>query len=106
MVSAKKKQKKTPKGVDYCLESDDIDSAARRHFDGFAKRLAAPPANAYPHRMCRNITRDQQIEGWRAFVELLSGFKPGFKPRGVGVVAAALVARLQRFIYAGSARRV
>ncbi len=63
--------------------------------------------------MCRNITREQQIEGWRAFIELLSGFKPkfkpgfkpGFKPRGVGVVATALVARLQRYIYNGSARR-
>lgn len=100
-MSAKKKQKKTPKSVDDCLESDDLDSAARRHFDGFAKRLAAPPANAYPRRMCRNITRDQQIEGWRAFIELLSGFKP----RGVGIVAAALVARLQRYVYNGSARR-
>ena len=34
--------------------------------------------------MCRNITRDQRIEGWRAFVELL----PKLRPRLVGVMAA------------------
>ena len=47
---------------------------------------------AYPHCMCRNITREQQIEGWRAFVELL----PVFKPDLVGGLASALVAWLHR----------
>jgi len=50
--------------------------------------------------MCRNITRDQQIEGWRAFVELLGKLKP----RVIGVMTDALVARLHRGIDAVSRR--
>jgi len=46
--------------------------------------IVAPLADVYPPSMCRNITRDQRIEGWRAFVELL----PKFRPRVVGVMAA------------------
>jgi hypothetical protein len=42
--------------------------------------------------MCRKITKDQQIEGWRAIVELL----PVFRPLPVGGWASALVARLHR----------
>jgi len=40
--------------------------------------------------MCRKITRDQQIEGWRATVELL----PVFRLHLVGGLASALVAWL------------
>ena len=46
--------------------------------------IVAPLADVYPPSMCRNITRDQRIEGWRAFVELL----PKLRPRVVGVMAA------------------
>ena len=67
-----------------------------------AGRLATSRVEAYPRRMCRNVTRDQQIEGWRATVELLAVFRP----RGVGDMAAALVAYLQRTIFAAGARRV
>ncbi len=45
--------------------------------------IAAPLADVYSPSMCRNITRDQRIEGWRAFVELL----PKLRPRVVGVMA-------------------
>ena len=51
-----------------------------------------PPAKSYPRTMCQKITRDQRIEGWRAFVELLAKLKP----RLVGVMTAALVARLHQ----------
>ena len=37
--------------------------------------------------MCRHRTREQQLEGWRAFGELL----PKFALPGVGVAATALV---------------
>jgi hypothetical protein len=50
--------------------------------------------------MCRNVTRDQRIEGWRAFVELLRKLNP----RVVGVMPAALVARLNQGINAVSRR--
>jgi len=50
--------------------------------------------------MCRYVTRDQRIEGWRATVELL----PVFKPIRIGVMAAALVAYLRRSIFAAGAR--
>ena len=56
--------------------------------------IAAPLADVYSPSMCRNITRDQRIEGWRAFVELL----PKLRPRVVGVMAAVLVAHLYRGI--------
>ncbi len=46
--------------------------------------IAAPLADVYSPSMCRNITRDQRIEGWRAFVKLL----PKLRPRVVGVIAA------------------
>jgi len=42
--------------------------------------------------MCRNINTDQQIEGWRAFVELLGKLKP----RVVGIMTDALAARLHQ----------
>ncbi len=61
---------------------------------GFHSTIAAPLADVYPPGMCRNITRDQRIEGWRAFVELL----PKLRPRVVGVMAAVLVAHLYRGI--------
>ncbi len=51
--------------------------------------------------MCRHITRDQQIEGWRAAIELLPKLRPGV----LGVMAAALMARLHRGIYAAVGRR-
>ncbi len=35
--------------------------------------------------MCRDITREQQIEGWRAFIDLLRGLKPN-----IGGILAAL----------------
>ncbi len=67
-----------------------------RHCDGFAKRLAAQLCNAYPGCMCRHITKEQQIEGWRALIELL----PKLRPRVLGIMAGALMARLHRGIYA------
>jgi len=39
--------------------------------------------------MCRHLTREQRIEGWRAFARLLAGLWP----KHLGVRAAALVAR-------------
>ena len=57
-------------------------------------QLAVSVVEAYPQRMCRNITRDQLIEGWRATVGLL----PVFRPFPVVVMAAALVAWLHRNI--------
>jgi len=50
--------------------------------------------------MCRYVTRDQRIEGWRATVELL----PEFKPIRIGDMAAALLAYLRRSIFAAGAR--
>ena len=41
--------------------------------------------------MCRNITRELQLEGWRAVIDLLRGLKPNI----VGILAA-LTARHQR----------
>ena len=64
-------------------------------------RLAGPPANAYPRPMCRHITKEQHIEGWRALIELLPKFRPGV----LGGKAGALMARLQRGIYAAAGRR-
>ncbi len=64
-------------------------------------RLAAPPANAYPRPMCRHITKEQQIEGWRAVIELLPKLKPGV----LGGLAGALLARLQRGLFAAAGRR-
>ncbi len=64
--------------------------------------VAAPLADVYPPIMCQNVTRDQRIEGWRAFVELLLKLKP----RVVTVMAAALVAHLSRGINAASGRGV
>jgi hypothetical protein len=72
-----------------------------RHLGGFAERLAGPLANAYPRPMCRHITKEQQIEGWRATMELLPKLRPGV----LGDMAAALMARLQRSIYAAVGRR-
>ena len=63
-------------------------------------RLAVLPAKSYPHAMCRNITSDQRIEGWRAFVELLAKLKP----RVVGGMTAALTVRLHQGIDAVSRR--
>ncbi len=37
--------------------------------------------------MCRSITREQQSEGWRAFIDLLRGLKPN-----IGGILAALTA--------------
>ena len=65
------------------------------------EQLADTVGKTYPHRMCRNITRDQQIEGWRATVELLRVFRPKL----VGVMAAALVTWLHRGIFAVGGRR-
>ncbi len=73
-----------------------------RHLNGFAKRLAGPLCNAYPGPMCRHITKEQQIEGWRALIELLPKLRPGV----LGVLAGALMARLHRSIYAAVGRRV
>ncbi len=64
--------------------------------------LAASVVEAYRRHMCRYITREQRIEGWRATVELL----PVFRPHLVGVMAAALVAWLHRSIFAAGGRRV
>ncbi len=52
--------------------------------------------------MCRQITKEQQIEGWRAAIELL----PKLRPSVLGDLAAALMARLHRSIYATVGRRV
>ena len=38
--------------------------------------------------MCRNITREQQLEGWRSFIDLLRGLKPN-----IYGILAALAAR-------------
>ena len=51
--------------------------------------------------MCRHITKEQQIEGWRAAIELLPKLKPGV----LGGMAAALMARLHRGIFATDGRR-
>ena len=72
-----------------------------RHLIGCAKRLAGPPAVAYPRPMCRHITKEQHIEGWRALIELLPKFKPGV----LGGKAGALMARLLRGIDAAAGRR-
>ncbi len=63
--------------------------------------LAGLPANAYPGCMCRHITKEQHIEGWRALIELLPKFRPGV----LGGKAGALLARLQRGLYAAAGRR-
>ncbi len=73
-----------------------------RNVKGFAKRLAGPLCNAYPGCMCRHITKEQQIEGWRAVIEMLPKLKPGV----LGGLAGALMARLHRGIYAAAGRRV
>ncbi len=52
--------------------------------------------------MCRHITKEQQIEGWRAAIELL----PKLRPSVLGDMAGALMARLHRSIYAAVGRRV
>ncbi len=75
--------------------------ALGRHHGGFAERLAGRPVNAYPRPMCRHITKEQQIEGWRAAIELLPKLRPGV----LGVMAAALMAHLRRGIYAAAGRR-
>ena len=71
-------------GFDTGMETD-LQAIIRR-------ALAGPLATAYPLPMCRNITRDQQIEGWRTCIELLP------KPRlhVFVVMAAALVAMSRR----------
>ncbi len=80
----------------------------RRHpasylrLSGFAERLAGPLFNAYPRPMCRHITKEQHIEGWRALIELLPKLKPGV----LGGMAAALMARLHRGLFAAAGRRV
>ncbi len=51
--------------------------------------------------MCRNLTREQRIEGWRALAEILSALKP----RALGILAAALAARLRRALTAPRPRR-
>jgi hypothetical protein len=51
--------------------------------------------------MCRHITKEQQIEGWRAVIELLPKLRPGV----LGVMAAALMARLHRGISLAVGRR-
>ncbi len=66
-----------------------------------SKRLAAQICNAYPGCMCRHITKEQQIEGWRALIKLLSKLRP----RVLGIMAGALMARLHRGIYAAVGRR-
>jgi hypothetical protein len=64
----------------------------RNLIDIIRRALADPLATAYPRHMCRHITRDQQLEGWRICIELLP------KPRLhlLGVLAAALVAMSRR----------
>jgi hypothetical protein len=51
--------------------------------------------------MCRHITKEQHIEGWRALIELLPKFRPGV----LGGLAGALLARLQRGLFAAAGRR-
>jgi hypothetical protein len=85
--------------------SDAVGGSHHRYRDvqiRVAEQLAASLVEAYPRRMCRNVTRDQRIEGWRATVELLAVFRPS----RVGVMAAALMAYLHRSIFAAGARRV
>ncbi len=77
-------------------------SACLFHLNGFAKRLAHPPAHAYPRPMCRHITKEQHIEGWRAAIELLPKLRPGV----LGDLAGALMARLHRGLCAAAGRRV
>ncbi len=71
------------------------------HLNGCARRLAGPLASAYPGCMCWHITKEQQIEGWRAVIELLPKLRPGV----LGGLAGALMARLQRGLYAAAGRR-
>ncbi len=52
--------------------------------------------------MCRHITKEQHIEGWRAVIGLLPNLRPGV----FGGMAEALLARLQRGRYAAAGRRV
>ncbi len=40
--------------------------------------------------MCRDISREQQLEGWRTFIDLLGSLKPN-----IGGILAALTARHQ-----------
>ncbi len=75
--------------------------ARSRHLNGFARRLAGPLANAYPRPMCRHITKEQHIEGWRAVMELLPKLRPG----ALGGMAGALMARLHRGLYATARHR-
>ena len=80
------------------------DPATIQLFDpnrGRGDGLAGPPANAYPRPMCRHITKEQQIEGWRALIELLPKLKPGV----LGGLAGALMARLRRGIDAAVGHR-
>ncbi len=76
-------------------------SALILRLNGFAERLAGPLFNAYPRPMCRHITKEQQIEGWRALIELLPKLRPGV----LGGMAGALMARLHRGLYAAAGRR-
>ncbi len=46
--------------------------------------------------MCRHITKDERLEGWRATAELLAAFRP----RLDGVKVAAVLAWLHRGILA------
>jgi len=52
--------------------------------------------------MCRHITKEQHIEGWRALIELLPKLRPGL----LGGMAGALMARLHRGLHAAAGRRV
>jgi hypothetical protein len=47
--------------------------------------------------MCRNVSSDLRIEGWRAFVELLAKLRPRLAGGMTAALAAlaALAARLQ-----------
>ncbi len=76
-------------------------SPVRSAIASASKRLAAQLCNAYPDCMCRHITKEQQIEGWRALIELL----PKLRPQVLGIMAGALMARLHRGIYAAVWRR-
>ena len=69
---------------------------------GGPRRLAAGGSRPYPHAMCRNITKEQQIEGWRAAAELLAGLRR----RGIGIAAAAFAARLRRGVAATAVKPV
>ena len=51
--------------------------------------------------MCRHITKEQQTQGRRAATELPPKLKPGV----LGGMAAAVMARLHRGIYAAVGRR-